>query len=67
MAMKPIPIIRRRRALHAYYGSARSNRSRLPFLLEPPAAASGFASMVSSRAFVAALGEALGICLIFDC
>ncbi|HUA68630.1 MAG TPA: hypothetical protein VMA13_08785 [Candidatus Saccharimonadales bacterium] len=51
------PIIRRRRALQAYYGSARSDGSRLPFLLEPPAAAKILASMVSSRESVAALGN----------
>ena len=51
------PIIRRRRAVKAYYGSARSDGSRLPFLLEPPAAAKALASMVSSRESVAALGN----------
>lgn len=51
------PIVRRRRALQAYYGSARSDGSRLPFLLEPPAAAKILASMVSSRNSVAALGS----------
>ena len=50
------PIIRRRHAVQAYYGSARSDGSRLPFLLEPPAAAKVLASMVSSRDSVAALG-----------
>jgi hypothetical protein len=49
------PIIRRRRSVQAYYGSARSDGSRLPFLLEPPAAAKILASMVSSRDCVAAL------------
>lgn len=52
------PIIRRRQAVQAYYGSARSDGSRLPFLLEPPAAAKVLASMVSSRDSVAALGKA---------
>ena len=54
------PIIRRRRAVQAYYGSARSNGSRLPFLLEPPATAKILASMVSSRDSVAALRGAEG-------
>jgi hypothetical protein len=52
------PIIRRRRSVQAYYGSARSDGSRLPFLLEPPAAAKMLASMVSSRDCVAAQGKA---------
>jgi hypothetical protein len=60
VAMKPIRIVRRRRELQAYYGSARSNGSRLPFLLEPPAAANAFASMVSSWKPVAALRKATG-------
>jgi hypothetical protein len=51
------PIVRRRRAFQAYYGSARSEGSRLPFLLEPAAAAKTLASMVSSRNSVAALGS----------
>lgn len=55
------PIIRRRRAVKAYYGSARSDGSRLPFLLEPPAAAKILAFMDSSRDSVAALREAEGI------
>jgi hypothetical protein len=54
------PIVRRRRALQAYYGSAQSNGSRLPFLLEPPATAKILASMVSSRNSVAALRGAVG-------
>ena len=52
------PIIRRRRAVQAYYGSAQSDGSRLPFLLEPPATAKMLASMVSSREPVAALVKA---------
>jgi hypothetical protein len=40
-------MVRRRREVQAYYGSAQSDRSRLPFLLEPPAPANAFASMVS--------------------
>ena|ERR1035438_6679109 len=55
MAMKPTRMVRRRREVQAYYGSAQSDRSRLPFLLEPPAPANAFASMVSSRNTVAAL------------
>lgn len=51
------PIIRRRRAVQAYYGSVRSDGSRLPFLLEPPATAKILASMFSSRECVAALRE----------
>jgi len=51
------PIIRRRRSVQAYYGSARSDGSRLPFLLEPPATAKTLASMVSSRNSVAAPGS----------
>jgi len=54
------PIIRRRRAVQAYYGSARSVGSRLPFLLEPPATAKVLASMVSSRDSAAALRKAEG-------
>jgi len=54
------PIVWRRRALQAYYGSARSDGSRLPFLLEPPATAKILASMVSSRDSVAALRGAGG-------
>ena len=42
VAMRPIRIVRRRRELQAYYGSARSDGSRLPFLLEPPGAANAF-------------------------
>jgi hypothetical protein len=49
------PIVRRRRAVQAYYGSARLDGSRLPFLFEPPATAKILASMVSSRDSVAAL------------
>jgi hypothetical protein len=54
VAMKPTRIVRRRRVVQAYYGSARSNGSRLPFLLEPPATATVLASMVSSHTPVAA-------------
>jgi hypothetical protein len=46
VAMKPKPIVWRRRKLQAYYGSAALCGSRLPFLLEPPAAAKALASMV---------------------
>jgi hypothetical protein len=60
VAMKPTRIVRRRRELQAYYGSPRSNGSRLPFLLEPPATATAFASMVSSWKPVAALRKATG-------
>lgn len=42
MAMKPARIVRRRREVQAYYGSARSGGSRLPFLLEPPVTANAF-------------------------
>ena len=54
------PIVRRRLAVQAYYGSARSDGSRLPFLLEPPATAKILASMVSSRDSAAALRGAEG-------
>jgi hypothetical protein len=60
MAMKPTRMVRRRREVQAYYGSAQSDRSRLPFLLEPPAPANAFASMVSSRNTVAALRKTVG-------
>jgi len=63
VAMKPTRIVRRRREVQAYYGSARSNGSRLPFLLEPPATANAFASMVSSWKPVAALRKATDSCL----
>jgi hypothetical protein len=42
VAMKPTRIVRRRGEVQASYGSARSDGSRLPFLLEPPATASAF-------------------------
>jgi hypothetical protein len=42
MAMKPTRIVRRRREVQAYYGSARSDGSRLPFLLEHPVTANAF-------------------------
>jgi len=42
VAMRPIRIVRRRRELQAYYGSARSDGSRLPFLLKPSGAANAF-------------------------
>jgi hypothetical protein len=54
-------IVRRRQAVQAYYGSARSDGSRLPFLLEPPATAKILASMVSSRNSVAALRGAVAV------
>jgi hypothetical protein len=54
VAMKPNPIIRRQREVQAYYGSARSDGSRLPFLLEPPATAEARASRISSQSTVAA-------------
>jgi hypothetical protein len=60
VAMKPTRIVRRRREVQAYYGSAQSDRSRLPFLLEPPAPANAFASMVSSWNTVAALRKTVG-------
>jgi hypothetical protein len=54
VAMKPTRIVRRRREVQAYYGSAQSDGSRLPFLLEPPAAAKALASRISSPSSVAA-------------
>lgn len=54
------PIVWRRPAVQAYYGSARSDGSRLPFLLEPPATTKILASMVSSRDSVVALRAAEG-------